>query len=250
MSPASPRAERLGDQGDFDPRAVRFEQLIVRIEEQDIPVAAYDAPVYIAPLRCLPPRSRKNAPMVQVVPARVGWLEALVIGDDVFTDRFGIAVVPGWVGFPEALPHALDDARREPESPWGTHLFFEETDGALVGFGGFKGAPHDGEVELGYAVAPSRQGRGIATAVVTVLVDRARAAGVATVSAHTLAEENASTAVLRKNRFARTAELHDPATGAIWRWERAASPASTDADRSEVQARPATSGAKRDGWRD
>jgi ribosomal-protein-alanine N-acetyltransferase len=159
--------------------------------------------------------------MVQVVPARVDWLEALVIGDDVFTDRFGIAVAAGWVGFPEALPHVLDGARREPESPWGSHLFFDEADGALVGFGGFKGAPRDGEVELGYAVAPSRQGRGIATAVVTELVDRARAAGVATVTAHTLAEDNPSTAVLRKNRFVRTAELDDPDTGTIWRWERA-----------------------------
>ena len=157
--------------------------------------------------------------MVHVVPARVDWLEALMEGDDVFTDRFGIVVAPGWVGFPEALAYAVDEARRQPENPWGTHLFFDETDGALVGFGGFKGPPHGGEVELGYAVAPTRQGRGIATAVVTVLVERARAAGVATVTAHTLAEENASTAVLRKNRFIRTAELDDPETGAIWRWE-------------------------------
>lgn len=157
--------------------------------------------------------------MVRVVPARVDWLEALLVGDDVFAERFGIAVASGWVGFPEALPDALDDARHDPESPWGTHLFFDEADGALVGFGGFKGAPQNGEVELGYAVAPARQGRGIATAVVAVLVERARAAGVTTVTAHTLAEENPSTAVLRKNRFARTAELHEPGTGAVWRWE-------------------------------
>ena len=45
-----------------------------------------------------------NAAMVQVVPARVEWLDALVEGDDVFTDRFGISVVEGGVGFPEALP--------------------------------------------------------------------------------------------------------------------------------------------------
>jgi len=80
-------------------------------------------------------------------------------------------------------------------------------------------------VSAGYAVAPSRQGRGIATAVVTVLVERARAAGVITVSAHTLAEENPSTAVLRKNGFIRTAALDDPDAGAIWRWEL---PVSTD----------------------
>jgi ribosomal-protein-alanine N-acetyltransferase len=157
--------------------------------------------------------------VVNVLPARLDWLEALAQGDDVFSARFDIPVVADWIGFPEALPAAIEEARRRPEDPWGTHLFFDD-DGALVGFGGFKGEPGDGEVELGYAVAPVRQGRGIATAVVEELVGRARTSGVRVVSAHTLAEENASTAVLRKSGFTRTAELHD-ADGDVWRWERA-----------------------------
>jgi [ribosomal protein S5]-alanine N-acetyltransferase len=99
--------------------------------------------------------------MVEVLPARVDWLEALAVADEVFTARFGIPVVAGWGGFPEALPAALDRARRRSEDPWGTHLIFDD-DGALVGFGGFKGEPRDGEVELGYAVAPAREGHGIA----------------------------------------------------------------------------------------
>ena len=157
--------------------------------------------------------------MVQVLAARVDWLEALALGDDVFTDRFGIPVVAGWVGFPEALQPATDGARRHPEDPWGTHLFFDD-DGALVGFGGFKGEPCNGEVELGYAVAPARRDRGIATSVVEQLVARACTAGVQVVTAHTLAEENASTAVLRKCGFARTAQLRE-SDGDVWRWERA-----------------------------
>jgi hypothetical protein len=51
------------------------------------------------------------------------------------------------------------------------------------------------------------------------MVERARAAGVTLVSAHTLAEENASVAVLRKSGFTRTTEILDPDEGAIWRWE-------------------------------
>ena len=141
------------------------------------------------------------------------------MGDDVFSARFGIPVVGGWVGFPEALSVALDARRRRSEDPWGTHLFFDN-DGALVGFGGFKGEPSDGGVELGYAVAPPRQGRGIATSVVEQLVGRAQRAGVHVVCAHTPAEESASTAVLRKCGFVRTGELHEPG-GAVWRWERA-----------------------------
>ena len=163
-----------------------------------------------------------SVPVVKAVPARLDWLEALAEDDELFSTRFGIAVVPGWVGFPEALPPTVEEVRQRPEDPWGAHLFFDD-DGALVGFGGFKGEPRNGEVELGYAVAPARQGRGIATAVVEQLVGRARTAGVDVVTAHTLAEENASTAVLRKSGYDRTGQLRDP-EGDVWRWERALTP--------------------------
>jgi len=70
-------------------------------------------------------------------------------------------------------------------------------------------------------VEPARQGRGIASAVVEELTTRARSAGVTTVVAHTLAEENASTAVLCRTGFAPVAEVDDPDDGPIWRGERA-----------------------------
>ncbi len=101
---------------------------------------------------------------------------------------------------------------------WGPHLFFGE-DGALIGNGGWKGPPVDGAAELGYAVAPARQGRGVATAVVRELVRRARVAGLHMVFAHTLAAESASTSVLARCGFARVAELTDPDEGPVWRWE-------------------------------
>jgi [ribosomal protein S5]-alanine N-acetyltransferase len=157
--------------------------------------------------------------VVRVEPATVGWLEALVEGEAVFAERFGIPVVDGWAGFPEAVPHTLAAVREQPDQTWGTHLFFAD-DGALVGFGGWKGAPIGGAAELGYAVAPARQGQGIATAVVRELVARGRAAGLATVVAHTLAEANASTAVLAKAGFTHVAEVDDPDDGPLWRWER------------------------------
>ena len=165
---------------------------------------------------------------ISVVPARLDWLTALAEGDDVFTERFGVPVESGWVGFPEALPFAVDGARRRDEDRWGSHLFVDD-DGALVGFGGFKGAPVDGFVEIGYAVAPARRGRGIATAAARWMIDRARDAGVDTVVAHTLAEVNASTAVLERCGFVHVATIADPdgdVTGDVFRWELALRPPS------------------------
>ena len=160
-------------------------------------------------------------PALRVEPARRDWLEALVLGDDVFVERFGIPVVPGWAGFAEALPMALAAARRSDADPWGSHLFFDE-DGALVGFGGYKGGPAGGRVEVGYAIAPGRRGRGLAVAATRVMVERARRAGVDVVVAHTLAEPNASTAVLRRCGFEMVATVADPDGGVdepVWRWE-------------------------------
>ncbi|HEV2069567.1 MAG TPA: GNAT family N-acetyltransferase [Acidimicrobiales bacterium] len=156
--------------------------------------------------------------MIWVEPATLPWMEALAEDDDAFASRFGIPVVRGWAGFPEAVPAAAATLRADPEPAWGPYLFFDG-DGALVGFGGWKGPPHDGRVELRYAVAPERQGRGIATAVVRDLVARARAAGVIAVLAHTRPETSASTTVLRRCGFRRAGEVVDPDEGVTWRWE-------------------------------
>jgi len=157
----------------------------------------------------------------RIEPVRLEWIEALTAGDDVFAERFGIPVVAGWVGFPEALPFALEAARQRDADPWGSHLFFDR-DGAVAGFGGFKGAPRDGAVEIGYAVAPDRQGRGVASAAAQAMIAQARAAGVGLIVAHALAEPNASTAVLERCGFTHVATGADPDGGVdadVWRWE-------------------------------
>lgn len=77
-------------------------------------------------------------------------------------------------------------------------------------------------VEVGYAVSPSRQGRGIATAAVEILLARATQAGVPMVIAHTLAEVNPSTSVVGKTGFVRTSPQDDPEIGEVWRSEHSA----------------------------
>ena len=159
--------------------------------------------------------------MIRVELARLEWMEALAAGDDVFTSRYGVTVVEGWAGFPESIPAALERARASDANPWGFHLFFDN-DGSLVGFGGWKGTPLDGVVELGYSVAPTRQGRGIATAAVRELISRARVASLKSVVAHTLPESSASTGVLTRCGFSYVGEIPDPdgqVDGVVWRWE-------------------------------
>jgi len=167
---------------------------------------------------------------IRIMPARLDWLTALAESDAVFAQRFGVPVEPGWIGFPEVLPFAVDAARDRDENPWGSHLFFD-VDGALVGFGGFKGPPSAGRVEIGYAVAPSRQGRGIATAATRWMIERAREAGVEAVVAHTLAQVNASTAVLERCGFIHVDTIADPDGGVdedVYRWELLLSPPFVD----------------------
>ena len=101
--------------------------------------------------------------------------------------------------------------------PWCGYI--GRCDGVPMGFGGFKSAPSaSDEVEIGYLTFPRYEGQGVATAIAAEMVAIAKREQVAVVSAHTLAEENASTGVLRRNGFIRDGESHDPDEGTVWRW--------------------------------
>jgi RimJ/RimL family protein N-acetyltransferase len=100
------------------------------------------------------------------------------------------------------------------------YFVIHRDDDRLIGNCGFKGAPNaEGMVEIGYAIAPAYEGRGYATEVAQGLTDRAFASPyVKMVDAHTLAEENASTSVLRKIGMKWVEEIIDPEDGKIWHW--------------------------------
>ena len=130
-------------------------------------------------------------------------MEAALAGDDALARALGHEVVPGWATFREALPLTRDALVEHPNGhAWGTRLFVSGDPPELVGWGGFKGPPSDGVVEVGYEIAEARQGRGLATAATRAMVAEAFAdERVTKVIAHTLPERNASTRVLEKVGF-------------------------------------------------
>ncbi len=158
---------------------------------------------------------------LRVVPAKRAWLEALADSDEAFTRLTGVPVEPDWVAeFPGIVRYCLQRLDAGDDPAWSIHLFFDtDHGGALVGNGGWKGAPVDGVAELGYAVAPACRNRGIAGGAVAVLLAQASAAGLHTVLAHTLREPSASTSVLERSGFRHVGDEHEDGVP-VWRWER------------------------------
>ena len=162
-------------------------------------------------------------PRLKLVDGNLQLLTAALAGDDALETLLGVSVANDWAGFPEALPILCASYAQNPEGDgWGSLFFVEPQARVLVGLGGFKGPPSsDGVVEIGYAIAPAFQGRGLATDAVAQMVRRAfDDASVRAVDAHTLGHANPSTRVLEKSGFRKIGEANDPDEGLIWHWRR------------------------------
>lgn len=167
-----------------------------------------------------------GTPRLKLIACTLEHFEVIVPDDDPALARLlGAQVAPDWNVFPQgraAIPSAAHFLRHHPEAAdWWYYLFLEKPSHTLIGMGGFKGLPDaDGVVEIGYALAPSRQGQGFATEAVQGLVSFAFAhPTVRRVQAHTLPQTNASTQVLRKAGFTQH-EAPGTLTGhrAFWQW--------------------------------
>lgn len=99
--------------------------------------------------------------------------------------------------------------------PWGVFVIDETSSGHSVGGIGFKNTPNArGEVEIGYGICPSFQGRGVATEAVVALCDFAKSR-TRVVLAETDRENVASQRVLEKSGFQSVGE-----TDGLIRWQR------------------------------
>ena len=153
-------------------------------------------------------------------------LQLCPITGDEDIEQLSAELAPGFNG-DEASPremlcltHAM--LKREPRpEPWGAYIAWQ--DETAVGTCAFKFPPDaDRVVEIAYMTFPVFEGRGHATAMVAALTEIAFRAGAEVAIAHTLPEENASNAALKRNGFGFDQEFVDPEDGPVWRWSKRA----------------------------
>jgi RimJ/RimL family protein N-acetyltransferase len=83
----------------------------------------------------------------------------------------------------------------------------------------FKGAPHNGTVEIAYGTFEPYRKQGIATVICKLLVELSlRTDPSVKITARTLPEHNFSTKVLQKNGFECSGIVNDPEDGDVWEW--------------------------------
>lgn len=161
-----------------------------------------------------------------LVPCEGRHFESILAGSGRLGPMLGATVPEGAFDFPgvasiETVRYFHERLKKEPGLlGWWLYLFVHVEDGVLIGQGGYKGRPDGaGMVEIGYAISPAYRRRGLATEAAQGLIDHAFAHDrVSRVDAHTLAERNASTKVLRKAGMEFVETTMDPRHGRTWRW--------------------------------
>lgn len=101
--------------------------------------------------------------------------------------------------------------------PWIGYFILH--DGQAVGTCGFTRRPFNNRVEIAYYTFPAHEGNGIATWACKELTRIAKEhKPEVLVTAKTAPEENASTAILRKNGFRQNGIVQDDEIGSAWLW--------------------------------
>lgn len=114
---------------------------------------------------------------LNLIPATPAHFAALGESEAALAALLGVSAAPEWLGFDaarEAMAQAgtyLDDHPEAAE--WWTYWFVHTADAALIGLGGYKGAPAEGAVEIGYALAPGYRGQGLASEAARGLIGKA-----------------------------------------------------------------------------
>ena len=101
--------------------------------------------------------------------------------------------------------------------PW--HGYFARVEGELVGTAAFKGKPKNNQIEIAYGTFESHRKKGVASEMCRMLVELAlKTDPNLRITARTLMKENASTKILKKNKFQFVDSVMDPEDGEVWEW--------------------------------
>ena len=161
---------------------------------------------------------------LQLLPCDLAHFEAILSDERDLASMLQVSIADDWLGFPDAsifMRPGYDYLKSHPSAfGWWTYLFIHAADRTLIGLGGFKGAADaQGNVEIGYALAPAYRGRGLATEAARGMIDYAFShPHVSRVIAHTMPEKNASTKVLTRVGMKFIGAVNDPEDGEVWRW--------------------------------
>lgn len=147
-------------------------------------------------------------------------LHELIEAPAAFAQRHALTIAEGACAPAFIYERALANMQAAPD--WAdvlsTRLYVLDGE-RVVGSGGVKAPPlADGEVEIGYGVAPAWQGKGLATRAARMLTDEALAHGASRVSAFTTPGNTASWTLLQRIGYRRDGETIDPDDGLVWRW--------------------------------
>jgi [ribosomal protein S5]-alanine N-acetyltransferase len=105
------------------------------------------------------------------------------------------------------------------ELPW-IGYFIADDHEQLIGFGGFKGKPKNGKVEIAYACFPKYESKGVGSAICARLIMIAQNTDSnVLITAKTLPNYSKSTKILQKNNFTMTGSLVDEEDGVVWEWQ-------------------------------
>ena len=150
-------------------------------------------------------------------------LKSIIKGNESLSETLKLNVPENWTEFGEVIfPISLREIIKNPNSKrWWTFLPIEIGTNTLIGSCGFKGAPVDGKVEIGYEVTELYRNKGYATEILNLLTELAfNDKEVKTIIGQTLTNNLPSIKVLEKCNFKFIREFNDLEEGQISEYEK------------------------------
>ncbi len=157
-----------------------------------------------------------DSDMLELTPIDIPNLRRLAAAAPV--DLAGIKILDGALPPVGVAAHALSQVDAGTPANWCTPFLIISSN-TVLGTCRFRNAPVHGIVEIGYEVAESQRGRGVATAAVRQLLQKAASSGlVHQVVAHVLPDNVASSKVVSRLGFSKGDLIldHDGETVVLW----------------------------------